>query len=83
MCSSLGLASGIHALLELLALNEGIEELGDLALGLGAKAAERVALWYGDDVADLEPVHDVEALSRIVREGMSSSVEVYAMFIRQ
>jgi len=45
------------------------------------KAAKRVALWYGSDVADLEPVYDLQALGRAVREGLASpSVEVYALF---
>jgi hypothetical protein len=48
------------------------------------KAAKRVALWYGSDVADLEPVCDLQALTRVVREGLASpSVEVYALFDRQ
>ena len=45
------------------------------------KAAKRVALWYGSDVADLEPVYDLQALGRVVREGLASpSIEVYALF---
>lgn len=56
--------------------------LNELLVAL-SKAAKRVALWYGSDYADLEPVHDLQALTRIVREGLSSpSVEVYAVFVR-
>jgi hypothetical protein len=48
------------------------------------KAAKRVALWYGNDYVDLEPVCDAQVLSRIVRDGLSlPSVEVYALFLRQ
>lgn len=47
-------------------------------------AAKRVALWYGSDVVDLEPVYDLQALGRVVREGLvSPSVEVYALFDKQ
>lgn len=48
------------------------------------RAAKRVALWYGSDFADLESVYDAQALSRVVRDGLSSpSVEVYVLYIRQ
>lgn len=49
-----------------------------------SKAAKRVALWYGSDFVDLEPVCDLKSLTRVVRDGVSSqSVEVYALFERQ
>lgn len=45
------------------------------------RAAKRVALRYGSEVADLERVYDLRALTRVVREGWTSpSVEVYALF---
>lgn len=48
------------------------------------RAAKQVALWYGNDFVDLEPVYDAQTLSRVVRDGLSlPSVEVYALYIRQ
>jgi len=47
------------------------------------KAAKRVALWYGSDVADLDHVYDLDVLGRVVCDGLASpSIEVYALFER-
>jgi hypothetical protein len=57
--------------------------LNELLVAL-SKSAKRIALWYGDDYADLETVHDVQGLTRLVREGLlSPSIEAYVMFVRQ
>lgn len=46
-----------------------------------SKAAKRFALWYGSDYDDLESVHDIQGLTRVVREGLSApSVEAYVIF---
>jgi hypothetical protein len=53
-------------------------------LAVISRSAKRVALWYGRDYLDLDPVHDFEGLTRLVREGLSSpSVEAYAMYVKQ
>lgn len=45
--------------------------------------AQGLALWYGNDYADLQVVRDPLELERIVRVGLlSPSVEAYAMFVR-
>lgn len=57
--------------------------LNELLVAL-SRSAKRVALWYGSDYSDLERVYDLEGLTRVVRQGLSSpSVEAYAIFVRQ
>ncbi len=49
-----------------------------------SRAAKRVALWYGSDYANLEPVHDLQGLRHVVLEGLSlPSVEAYAIYSKQ
>lgn len=68
-------------------VNEGTD-YADTALSefvtVLAKAAKRLALWYGDDTENLEPVNSIQALNEVVRDGLSTpSLEVYALFVKQ
>jgi len=53
-------------------------------LSMLTKSSKRFALWYGSDYEDLEPVHDLKSLSRVIHESLlSPSAEAYVVFFRE